>query len=94
MNIDLKGLTASWKTSLAGIAAIALGAYQAYMGTGGIQGAIHDPAVQSLFVLGVIGLLAKDHNVTGGTKGQPSAAHALEEANQAPARPPDQPKIP
>ncbi len=81
-------------TSVTGIAAIALGAYQAYMGSGGIQGAIHDPAVQGLFVLGVLGLLAKDHNVTGGTKGQPSAKQALQEANVAPAKPPDQPKLP
>jgi len=92
--MNWKGLTSSWMTSVTGLAAIALGAYQAYMGNGGIQGAIHDPSVQSLFVLGVLGLLAKDHNVTGGTKGQPSAAHALEEANQAPAEPPAEPKIP
>jgi hypothetical protein len=91
--INLKSMVASWQTSLAGIAAIALGAYQGYMGHAGIVGAIHDPAVQTLFVLGVLGLLAKDHNLTGGTKGQPSAAHAMEDANQAPARPPDEPKI-
>jgi len=92
--MNWKSMVASWQTTAAGLAAIALGAYQAYMGHDGISGAIHDPAVQTLFVLGVLGLVAKDHNLTGGTKGQPSAAHALEDANQAPAEPPAEPKIP
>ncbi len=92
--MNWKSLTASWQTTAAGVAAIALGAYQAYMGGGGIAGAIHDPTVQTLFVVGVLGLLAKDHNLTGGTKGQPSAEHALLDAGQQPASGTDAPKIP
>lgn len=92
MTINWQSLTASWKTTVTGIAAIALGAYQAYMGNDGIVGALHDPAVQTLFAVGVLGFLAKDHDVTGGKKGQPSTIEALAAANQAPAEPPDQPK--
>ena len=84
MTINWQLLTASWKTTVAGLAAIALGAYQAYMGPGGPAQAIKDPVVQSLFALGVLGLLAKDSNVTGGTRPQPSTPEALRGANQAP----------
>jgi len=91
-NIRWASLTASWKTTLTGVGAIAIGSYQAYMGPDGISGAIHDPAVLGLFATGVIGLLAKDGNVTGGTKGQPSTISALADANQAPATGSDRPK--
>ena len=89
--MNWQNMLTSWKSTTIGIAAIALGAYQAYMGHDGIVGAIHDPAVQTLFVLGVLGLIAKDHNVTGGTKGQPSTVTALAAANQAPATGPNRP---
>lgn len=73
-------LTSSWKTSLAGIASLALAAYNAYTGTGGLSGAIHDPKVQTFFILGVLGLFAKDYNTTGGSKpATPEAAARVAE---------------
>jgi hypothetical protein len=92
MTINWKTLTTSWKSSAAGIASIAIGAIQLYRGGQGIAGAIHDPVVQLFFVVGVLGLVTKDGNVTGGSKGQPSTVTALAAANQAPATGPDRPK--
>lgn len=45
-----------------------------------------------LFLIGLagFGITAKDRDVTGGTKGQPSSPGALKAANQAP-RPSDTP---
>lgn len=47
--------------------------------------AVKDPAVQTFLVMGILGLLAKDFNVTGGTAGQPSSPQALMDANQHPS---------
>lgn len=92
MTINWQTLTASWKTTAAGLASLALSAYAGYQGGGGFMVAIHDPKVQTLFILGVLGLVAKDGNVTGGSKGTPSTPEALSAANQAPATGPDAPK--
>ncbi len=92
--MSLKSFTASWKTTALGVISLAYATYQTYMGPGGVQGAIHDPTIVGGFILGLIGLFGKDGDVTGGTKGQPSAKQALQEANVAPAKPPDQPKLP
>lgn len=81
----MKTLTASWKTTGLGIVSLAYATYQTYMGPGGVSGAIHDPTIVGTFILGIFGLIAKDGNVTGGTKGQPSSPQALADANQAPA---------
>lgn len=90
--MNWKTLTASWKSTAVGIGSLAYATYQTYMGPGGISGAIHDPAIVGTFILGVMGLIVKDGNVTGGTKGQPSTVTALAAANQAPATGPDRPK--
>jgi hypothetical protein len=85
-------IPASWKTALAGIISFLLAAYQGSHDLT-ISGAIHDPQFQTLVVVGLLGLLAKDFDVTGGTTGQPSTPAAMKEANQAPsvANPPAKP---
>jgi hypothetical protein len=71
----------SWKTTLGGAAAAALGFFQAYK-IHNFHDIVSDPTTLSMFVLAVIGFVAKDSNVTGGTSGQPSTAQALLDANQ------------
>jgi hypothetical protein len=75
---------ASWKTTLAGLISLFLGAMQAYS-LHDWGAAIKDPRVQTAVLLGILGMLAKDSNVTGGTTGQPSTPKALADANQAPS---------
>jgi hypothetical protein len=90
MNIDIPSI-ASWKTTALGAASLFLAAMQTYHDpTWSI--ALHDPQVQTTVALGILGLLAKDSNVTGGTKGTPSTPAALRAANQAPAVGSDAPK--
>jgi NAD/NADP transhydrogenase alpha subunit len=72
----------NWKTSVAGVVALLLSALQAAHEPS-LTAAIHDPVLQMSIVMGVLGLLAKDFNVTGGNVGQPSTKAALEQANQA-----------
>jgi hypothetical protein len=55
------------------------------MNDANIAVAVKDPRVWTAVLIGLIGLLAKDGNVTGGTVGQPSTTKALADANQAPA---------
>ena len=74
----------SWKTTLFGILAALVGVAQ------GIKihswsMALRDPTVQLAIASAVIGVMAKDSNVTGGTVGQPSTPEALTAANQAPS---------
>lgn len=82
--INLNFIT-SWKTTLSGLIAIFIGAMQSYNDQT-ISAAIHDPKVQLAMIMGIGLMLAKDSNVTGGTKGQPSSQQALKDANQAPAQ--------
>jgi hypothetical protein len=76
---------ASWKTTLTGIASLLIGAMQTYHHTV-ILDALKDPQVLLALAVGLGLLFAKDGNVTGGTKGQPSSLEALSVANQAPAQ--------
>ena len=94
MTVNTDNITKSWKTTAIGIASIAYGSYQAYMGHAGFTGAIHDPTVVGSFILGLLGLFSKDHNVTGGSVGQPSTPVALAAANQAPASGVNAPQTP
>lgn len=79
-----KGLLKSWKTTLGGAVAAALGFFQAYQ-IHNFHDIVRDPTTLAMFVLAVIGFVAKDGDVTGGTKGQPSTPEALQAANQAPS---------
>jgi hypothetical protein len=75
----------SWKTSLLGILSLFVSAWQGFHDPT-MLAAIQDPKVQMAVLVGVIGLVAKDGNVTGGTSGQPSTPQALADANQAAAK--------
>jgi len=75
---------ASWKTTISGLAAVALGVLQASKHTM-LVAIINDPLVWFALVVGVLGFFAKDSNVTGGDHGQPSTVQALAAANQEPA---------
>jgi len=77
-------LPASWKTFVVGVASMLLAVIQGFHEPS-ISAAIHDPAFQMAVLLGFLGFLAKDFNVTGGTVGQPSTPQALEAASQAPS---------
>lgn len=85
INLNTSALTGSWKTTLVGLVAVVLGVLQGYSGGGGVSGALHDPKVQMLLLLGILGFFSKDFNTTGGTKGVPSTPAALAAANQAPS---------
>lgn len=74
----------NWKTTLSGVVLAALGFFNAYQ--------IHDwhliykdPITLALFVSAILGLSAKDNNVTGGTVGIPSSPQALLDSNVAPS---------
>ena len=84
MTIDLK-LPASWKTTLSGIVLAALGFTQVYM-IHDWRMIVKDPMTLALFVTAILGLSAKDANVTGGTVGQASTPDALHAANQEPSK--------
>jgi hypothetical protein len=75
----------SWKTTALGLVSAALGFWQAYM-IHSWAAIFHDPTTLALFALALLGAVSKDHNVTGGTSGQPSTPAALADANQAPAK--------
>ena len=83
INIPTPKIT-SWKTTISGIASMALGVLQGTKHTTLAQ-AFQDPLVQFALLVGLLGIFAKDSNVTGGTKGTPSTPEALAEANQAPS---------
>lgn len=78
----MQNFLASWKTTLTGLASILLGILQASTDKD-LTAMIHDPRLPVLFLIGVLGLVGKDGNVTGGQKGQPSTPAALIDANQA-----------
>ena len=78
----MKSFIASWKSTAAGIAAILIAVISASQDAS-LQAMALDPKVQIALVVGLLGLVAKDGNVTGGTTGQPSTPEALHAANQA-----------
>ena len=83
MTINLK-IPASWRTALVGVLSVFYAAMNAY-GDGSLQMAIHDPKVQIAVLVALLGILAKDSQVTGGTTGQPSTPEAMKTANQQPS---------
>lgn len=74
----------SWKSTLIGIASVVLMVITASKDPS-LQAMIVDPQVQIALVVGLLGFVTKDSNVTGGSKGQPSTPTALMQANQAPS---------
>lgn len=80
MTIKLQ-LPASWKTSLGGILSLFVAAAQSYQDASPLAAA-QDPRVQMAVLIGIIGFLAKDYNVAGGTK--PATPEAV--ARIAPAK--------
>ena len=88
INVNLNTIK-SWKTTLIGVASLILGTVQTY--NEGWAMAIHDPKVQMAVVVAVLGFIAKDGDVTGGSVGIPSTPEALAAANQAPATGKDAP---
>lgn len=80
----MKSFLASWKSSLIGLASVVLAVVSASQDAT-IGAMINDPKVQIALLVGILGLVAKDGNVTGGTVGQPSTPTAIIEANQAPS---------
>lgn len=86
----MKNILTSWKSSLVGLAGVILTVVTASQdSTFGAM--IEDPKVQIALLIGILGFVAKDGNVTGGTVGQPSTRTALIQANQTPSlvNPPD-----
>lgn len=83
----------NWKTTLTGVAGFFIAAMQTYNAPT-FSAAAHDPRVQMAVIVGILGLIAKDHNVTGGDTGQPSTPQALKDANAAPAKAPNAPEKP
>ncbi len=74
----------SWKTTLLGVMSLFVAAMATYMDVTWAE-AVKDPRVQQAVLVGLIGLLSKDWNVTGGDSGQPSTYKALDDANQHPS---------
>lgn len=64
--MNWKSLTKSWKTTLLGLGSLFLAAVQTYNAPS-LQSAFHNPQVQIAMLAGALGLLAKDHDATGGT---------------------------
>ncbi len=81
----------SWKTTLLGVVSLFVAAMATYMDAS-LAEAVKDPRVQIAVLTGLMGLLAKDWNTTGGSVGQPSTPRALDDANQRPSisNPPEQ----
>lgn len=87
INIPVPSIT-SWKTTLGGLLSLFVGAMASY-NDASFNAAIHDFRVQMAVVVGIIGLLAKDSNVTGGTKpSTPEAAVRVEEEKVEDKKPP------
>lgn len=80
INLTVPSSLTSWKTSLSGIVLGALGFFQAYQ-IHDWHKVMEDPTTLGLFAAAVLGLNAKDGNVTGGSVGQPSTAAALTASN-------------
>lgn len=84
INVNMPSLLVSWKTTIVGAISLIMAAFRA-SNDASFAAAMHDPAFQTTVILGVLGLLAKDFNTTGGTVGQPSSAEAMLAANQSPS---------
>lgn len=74
----------NWKTTLFGLLALVVGVIQTSHAPS-IGAALMDPKVQMSILVALVGFFAKDHNVTGGTTGQPSTPTAIADSNHAPA---------
>lgn len=74
----------SWKSTVVGLAGVLLAVFSASQDPS-IQAMVLDPKVQIALLLGVLGLVTKDSNVTGGTVGQPSTPEAIQASNVAPS---------
>jgi hypothetical protein len=86
INIPIpSGALTSWKSSFIGVAGVFLAALQAHNAPTW-SAAFHDHGFQMAILIGILGWVAKDSNVTGGTKGQPSSPSALADANQEPSK--------
>jgi hypothetical protein len=88
MTINVPVSLVSWKTSLAGVISFVVGLLQIYFNVSDgkpFKTVISNPVTLVALLSGVGLMLAKDSNVTGGTKGTPSTPQALADANQAPA---------
>jgi hypothetical protein len=66
----------NWKPILIGVASVVLGVIQASSFHGDWLAAIKDRGVQTAIILGLLGLVTKQSNVTGGTVGQTPEAVA------------------
>ncbi len=73
----------NWKTTLGGVISAALGFIQAYRIHDWHQ-IITDPLTLGLFASALIGAVAKDNNVSGGTVPQPSSPEVVA-ASKVPA---------
>jgi hypothetical protein len=71
----------SWKTTAVGIASL-IAATMTALHEVSFMAALKDPQFQIAVFIGILGIVAKDSSVTGGTVGQPSSAKALRDANQ------------
>jgi hypothetical protein len=76
----LKSVLISWKSSAAGLAALAIAAFHV-TGDKTMAIAMHDAGFWTLVILGILGLVVKDAGVTGGSVGQPSTHEALNASN-------------
>lgn len=94
LTINFPGNIASWKSTFIGLASAVIAVVQASSYRGDWVAAIHDRSVQMAIVVAALGWVAKDSNVTGGSKGQPSTPEAVVAANQAPSstNPPEEKK--
>ena len=79
----LSSFGTSWKTTLAGTASLLVAAMQTY-NSPSIGAAVHDPRIQTAVLIGLLGLFAKDHDVSGGTVSQPSSPQVIADTTQAP----------
>jgi len=66
VTIKLPSIT-SWKTTVAGLLSAFVAAWQA-VSDSSFSAAIHDPKVQIALIVFAIGVLSKDHDVSGGTR--------------------------
>ncbi len=88
INIRMPKSLASWKTTLAGVLSSLVGLLQVYVGISNglpVKSVFTNPVTLLALLTGVGLILAKDGDVTGGSKGTPSTPQALADANQAPA---------
>jgi hypothetical protein len=74
INLSVPNIS-SWRTTLVGLISAFVAAWQGY-NDASFSMAIRDPKVQTAVLVAIIGILAKDSNVTGGTKAATPEAKA------------------